>query len=190
MALRYSFAMNHFRALLLAPICSVFLFFAFGASATTLPSWGPDEIFAKSALVARARVVSSHAEWVESSESERIVTFYNVEVLELFKGETSQQEKRSTVIVALPGGVVEGIGQKVHAVPTLKTGEEWILHLSEDVGPDGARGVVTFAHGAHRISSEGQIERTRYDARVVDSPSLDTFRQDCKRLSALPRGSK
>jgi hypothetical protein len=98
---------------------------------------------AASSDVVRGRVLSSAAAW--TGDHRRIVTRVEVEVLETWKGAASGR-----VTVVQPGGVVDGIGQRVSGVAPLGTGEEVVLFL-ERTGP--YHRVVGLAQGVYRVST-------------------------------------
>lgn len=115
------------------------------ARATTVAPLSPAELGARSDLVADVVVRSRAASWV----GRRIITFYEVEVLDRWR--SADPRSPATALVALPGGVVEGIGQRVAGTPVLDVGGRYVLCLGDDVGPRGARGVIGLWQGAWRV---------------------------------------
>lgn len=112
------------------------------ARATTVVALSPAELGARSDLVADVVVRSRSTSWV----GRRIITFYEVEVLDGWRSDDPRPP--ATALVALPGGVVDGIGQWVAGTPVFDVGGRYVLCLGDDVGPRGARGVIGLWQGA------------------------------------------
>jgi len=127
----------------------------FSLSATTFTPMSAYERFMKSDLVCEVSVQGSKARWWYSGGQGRIVTFYEVVPAEVFRGRLSDEEEANQHLrIALPGGVVGEIGQRVHGVPILKEGERWLVHLGPPTGPDKARGILGFERGATKLLSK------------------------------------
>jgi hypothetical protein len=118
------------------------------ALAATTVSLSEAEIVDNSDLVARVTVLSAQAERV----GRRIVTVYALEVRESWRGEAP----REPVLLALPGGVVDGVGQHVPGTPTLAVGSEYVLCLSAPVLGD-ARALVGLWRGAWAVEEDGAL---------------------------------
>ena len=102
------------------------------------------------------RITSSDARWV----GRRILTFYRAAVVETLAAATTAADPNPRAIdVALPGGIVGTLGQRVPGTPTFVIGREYVLFLGPADGPvDGTgpgaeptRGIVGFWQGAYEV---------------------------------------
>jgi hypothetical protein len=130
---------------------AVLLLLAQSAGATTVPALTPAQVAARSDVVVEGRVLSRESAWV----GRRIFTFVTFEVDATLRGSLAAAEARTRrVTVAIPGGVVGGLGQKVAGAPVLDDGARYALCLSHANGPNGARGVVMYQRGAWRLADD------------------------------------
>ena len=108
-----------------ALLCTVFALFLFqvapAAAAVAVPS-SVEDLARGSDAVVRGRVTKVTPHW--SSDHRRILTDAEVETSSVWRGSTA-----SRVTVVVPGGVVDGIGQRVDGSPTFAEGEEVALFL-------------------------------------------------------------
>lgn len=121
------------------------------AHATTVEPLSLAELGARSDLVAEVVVRSRSSSWV----GRRIITFYEVEVLDGWR--TQDREAPRTALVALPGGIVDDVGQRVPGTPVFDVGARYVLCLGDDVGPRGARGVIGLWQGAWLVDQRGLV---------------------------------
>ena len=91
--------------------------------------------------VVRVRVTSSRSAWTD--EHRRLVTLVEVEVLERWKGTAA-----TTLTVVQPGGVLDGVGQRVAGVARLVAGEEVVLFLERE---GQAHRTVGLSQGVYRV---------------------------------------
>lgn len=113
--------------------------------ATTVEPLDDAALVERSDLIARVVVTSARAERV----GRRVLTFYEVDVVEAWSTRDGTAPTRT--VVALPGGIVGGIGQVVPGTPTLQVGQQYVLCLGDDDGPSRARGVVGLWQGAFAV---------------------------------------
>ncbi|GEJ57870.1 hypothetical protein [Anaeromyxobacter diazotrophicus] len=92
-----------------------------GAAAVAVPA-SIEELARASSAVVRGRVASAAARW--SADHRRIETEVEVEVASAWRGAAA-----SRVAVVVPGGEVDGLGQRVDGAPRLAPGEEVVLFL-------------------------------------------------------------
>ncbi|MBI1948097.1 MAG: hypothetical protein HYS27_20570 [Deltaproteobacteria bacterium] len=110
--------------------------------ATTMPERSAAEVAAASALVVEATVLDARVVRVER----RIVTVTELRVERVLR--SAEPGVAPTVVtVALPGGELAGIAQKVPGTPELRVGARYLLCLSAEVLA-GARAVVGLWQGA------------------------------------------
>lgn len=119
------------------------------AAATTVAPQEPEALAASSDLVAVVEIRSTSSAWV----GRRILTFYEAEVVEVWRTRDAVAPRR--VLLALPGGVVGAIGQRVPGMPVLEVGRRYVACLGDDDGPRGARGIMGFWQGLWRLEQEG-----------------------------------
>jgi len=134
--------------------------FASGARATTVPLTF-DEIVTKSDVVARVTVVEASSRWV----GRRIITFHELRVDEVLHGATASR----TVTLAVPGGVVDGIGQRVFGAPELRKGSSYVLCMSPELTigtapPDRGRAIVGLWRGAWKVQPDMTLAPFAHDA--------------------------
>jgi hypothetical protein len=86
----------------------------------TLERLSLDDMITKSTSIVRGKVAGSYA----AASGRVIYTHYTVQVSESYKGSAA-----STVDVAVPGGVANGLRQNFSGSPELQAGEEYVLFL-------------------------------------------------------------
>jgi hypothetical protein len=91
------------------------------AAALAVPA-SVEELARASAVVVRGRVASAGARW--SADRRRIETEADVEVVSAWRGAPAAR-----VAVIVPGGVADGLAQRVDGAPRLAAGEEVVLFL-------------------------------------------------------------
>ena len=144
-----------------AAVCALFLA-AGPALATSIPELSPRELAARSDLVGVFRVVSHESAWV----GRRIITFYQVDVEERWQtaADTTAADQPLHVVIALPGGVVGDIGQRVAGTPLLEDGQRYVACLGHDVGPRGGRAIIGLWQGLWRVGEDGLLTPFHHDA--------------------------
>lgn len=129
--------------------CAALLAAASAASASQAIRLDVERLTTAADQIVVGKVVRVQSRW--TSDRKLIVTEVEVVVAERFKGSPTD-----TVTILQPGGVVEGIGQKVAGMPRFRRGDEVVVFL-EDQG--GQRFAVTgMAQGKFRVerSSDGR----------------------------------
>lgn len=141
------------RAIVLAAALTVSI--AGPALATSVEALDEGQLAARSDLIARVVVTSARAERV----GRRVITFYELDVVDAWR--TRDATAPHKTVLALPGGVVEvdgrSIGQLVPGTPVLTVGRAYVLCLGDDVGPQGARGIVGLWQGAFEVLDSGKL---------------------------------
>jgi hypothetical protein len=138
--------LNVFRPIALA--LSVIALFTPHALATTLEQLTLDDMAQKSTGIVRARVIGSHAGSHAGTHGTNIYTYFELQVIETWKGQTDR-----TTEVAVPGGVVDGIRQSVTGAPELKQGQEYVLFLW--TSRSGLTQIIGLSQGLFQLSEEG-----------------------------------
>ncbi len=111
-------------------------------AATTVPPMTEAALGEAADVVVEGTVAHSESVW----RGTRIITFVTVV--------SGEAPALTTTLVALPGGVVDGIAQVVPGTPVLNVGARYRLYLGAASGPKlndngaRARGVVGFFRGA------------------------------------------
>ncbi len=118
----------------------------------------PDMI-AKSTAIVRAKVVSSYA----AMSGPVIYTHYQLQVGERYKGAA-----QSSVDLAIPGGVANGIRQVWERAPQLDSGAEYVFFLW--TGKSGLTQVMGLTQGLFSVAQDGSK-----DPAVTRSASHDTM---------------
>lgn len=144
------------------------------ARASSVVPMSHDELFAASDLVALVEVRSASPARV----GRRIVTFLDVDVAEVwaFAGEGSAPQE---ALVAVLGGALDGLEQRVAGMPVLEPGQRYLLFLGKETGPHGARGVVGLWQGAWSIGPDGPhpfMPDGRPSSQRAEVQSFDTWR--------------
>jgi hypothetical protein len=122
------------------------------------------DMIGKSTGIVRATVGSSFT----SRTGPVIYTHYQLQVSERYKGPA-----QSTVDLALPGGVADGIEQIYSGVPQLHSGEEYVFFLW--TGKSGLTQVIGLTQGLFGISDVGArnpaLRRTASREFMIDRTS-------------------
>jgi len=113
--------------------------------ATTLQQLSLDEMTQQSTSIVRGRVTGSST----GMRGSNVWTFYQVQVLETFKGHEAGQ-----VQVAVPGGAAGGVRQMVAGAPSLSSGSEYVLFLW--TGRSGLTQVMGLSQGLLSVIHDGQ----------------------------------
>lgn len=121
------------------------------ARATTMPERSPAEVAQASALVVEATVLSEEVRRVGG----RLVTVRELQVHEVLRSSEGAAAP-ARVSLVLPGGELEGIGQRVAGTPRLKEGARYVLCLSAPV-LGAARTVVGLWQGVWRVDGQGAL---------------------------------
>lgn len=98
-------------------------------------------------LVAWVQIEHKDARWLENGH--KIASFYEARTLRVVEGSLDSQE-RDGLIIGIPGGVVDGVGQWVPGAPIFSLHEIYLVFLGKRDGPNGARGVVALSQGVFR----------------------------------------
>jgi hypothetical protein len=114
--------------------------------ATTLEQLTLDDMAQKSTAIVRARVTGSHTAYVATSSGKDIYTYFQLQVLETWKSGPAMAE------VAIPGGVVDGIRQRVGGAPELLPGREYVLFLW--TSRSGLTQLIGLSQGVFTLSSD------------------------------------
>lgn len=126
------------------------------ALGTTLIDTRFDALRARADVVAHVKVETSSSAWT-GEHNARIVTFHEVTVMQVLTGELAPQEQmHQRLLIGVPGGAVEDIGQWVPDSPVLEPGEHYLLLLGPASGPAGARGVVGLRYGVLPLAVAGK----------------------------------
>jgi hypothetical protein len=148
-------------------IASLWLWSLAPAQATTVPPMSPAELRAAADVVVEGVVVATTSRLV----GRRVITFVT-----LVSGDRARP---TTTLVAVPGGVVDGIAQVVPGAPVLEPGLRYRLYLGradgprlDDAGP-AARGVVGFWRGAFVIGDRGEAHAFQADGRPPLTSPVD-----------------
>jgi len=118
------------------------------AAATTVPPMTPAQVRTAADVVVDGVVVTCESRWV----GQRIITFVSVV--------SGSGPSLQATLVAVPGGVVDGIAQVVPGAPRLEVGGRYRLFLGTATGPrlDGrgpaSRGIVGFFRGVFVLDDD------------------------------------
>jgi hypothetical protein len=118
------------------------------AFATVVMALSMEELTAMAPIVVHGRVERSVANWTPDKRG--IWTWTEVSVREALKG-----PKVETVLVKQPGGVLQGIGQRVSGTAHFEAGEEVVLFLEPAV--DERNAYVVLAMAAGKVTLEGTL---------------------------------
>jgi hypothetical protein len=110
----------------------------------TLEQLSLSDMSAKSTAIVRAKVVSSYA----AMSGPVIYTHYQLQVSERYKGGA-----QSTVDLAIPGGVANGVRQVWGGAPQLDTGDEYVFFLW--TGKSGLTQVMGLSQGLFAVAQDG-----------------------------------
>ncbi len=132
-------------------------------AATTVEALDDAALVERSDLIARVVVTSARAERV----GRRVITFYEMDIVETWHARDDSARSVRTV-VAMPGGVVGGIGQVVPGTPRFEVGKQYVLCLGDDNGPARARGVVGFWQGAFAVVDGARLRPFTHGAPAID----------------------
>ena len=127
-----------------ALLCMLFLAQVAPAAAALAVPASVEDLARGSDAVVRGRVAKVTPHW--SSDHRRILTDAEVETSSVWRGTAA-----SRVTVVVPGGVVDGIGQRVDGAPTFAQGEDVALFL-ERAG-DGRYRVHGLGQGKFSIAA-------------------------------------
>jgi hypothetical protein len=142
-----------------------------------------EDLARSSELVVHGRVVGTTARWTE--DGGRIFSFVEVEVLDAWRGTAGRR-----ITVAVPGGQVDGVGQRVSGAPDFQQGEEIVVFLRR--AEAGAHRVNGLAQGKFRVvGSEARPDLSglevhpapiRSGERRAEAMPLDELRRRVKGL--------
>lgn len=152
-------------------------------ASTTVEPLDDAALVERSEVIARVVVTRAHAERV----GRRVITFYDVDMVETWRARAGVNVQHT--VVALPGGVVDGIGQMVPGTPQLEVGKQYVLCLGADNGPKHARGVVGLWLGAFAVVDGARLRPFTHGG--VDSHDVEatTLRQRWASSSLSPVGT-
>jgi hypothetical protein len=128
------------------PFAILFAIGVFGSSlqCATLERLAVPDMIGKSTAIVRAQVTGSYVAKIGPV----IYTHYQLQVSERYKGPAE-----SSVDLAFPGGVLEGIRQIYSGVPQLHAGEEYVFFLW--TGKTGVTQVIGLTQGLFAVSDVG-----------------------------------
>jgi hypothetical protein len=132
------------------------LFLPGAALASSVLQQSFEEMTAVSALVIRATVGASEAHWDPAHR--RIFTYTEVRSDEELKGHASP-----VFLIRSPGGVAEGVGQRVEGSPVFHPGESVLLFLERAPDEPGVMQVSALAAGKVSLarSKLGELRASR-----------------------------
>lgn len=136
------------------------------ARATSMPPRTHEQVAAASELVVEATAITTRTAWVGG----HIVTFTDLRVERVLRSRAPAPP--SVLTVALPGGRLDGIAQRVAGAPELRAGERYLLCLSGEV-----------LRGAHTVVGLWQ------GAWLLDRGAVRGFTHDGVATTASPRAS-
>jgi hypothetical protein len=110
----------------------------------TLEQLSLSDMSAKSTAIVRAKVVSSYV----AMTSPVIYTHYQLQVGERYKGAA-----QSTIDLAIPGGVANGVRQVWGGAPLLNAGDEYVFFLW--TGKSGLTQVMGLSQGLFAVAQDG-----------------------------------
>jgi hypothetical protein len=113
----------------------------------TLEQLSMSDLIAKSTAIVRAKVVSSYA----AMSGPVIYTHYQLQVSERYKGAA-----QSTVDLAIPGGVANGIRQVWGGAPQLDKGADCVFFLW--TGKSGLTQVMGLSQGLFTVAQDGSTD--------------------------------
>jgi hypothetical protein len=125
----------------------------------TLEQLSMPDMIAKSTAIVRAKVVGSYA----AMFGPVIYTHYQLQVSERYKGAA-----QSTVDLAIPGGVANGVRQVWDGAPLLESGAEYVFFLW--TGKSGLTQVMGLTQGLFSVAQDGSK-----DPAVTRAASHDTM---------------
>ena len=125
----------------------------------TLEQLSMSDMIEKSTAIVRAKVVSSYA----AMSGPVIYTHYQLQVGERYKGAA-----QSTVDLAIPGGVANGVRQVWGGAPQLDNGADCVFFLW--TGKSGLTQVMGLSQGLFRVAQDGST-----DPAVTRTASLETM---------------
>jgi hypothetical protein len=115
----------------------------------TLAQLSMSDMIAKSTAIVRAKVVSSYA----AMSGPVIYTHYQLQVGERYKGAA-----QSTVDLAIPGGVANGVRQVWGGAPQLDNGADYVFFLW--TGKSGLTQVMGLSQGLFTVAQNGSTDPT------------------------------
>jgi hypothetical protein len=113
----------------------------------TLEQLSMNDLIAKSTAIVRAKVVSSYA----AMSGPVIYTHYQLQVGERYKGAA-----QSTVDLAIPGGVANGVRQVWGGAPQLDNGADYVFFLW--TGKSGLTQVMGLSQGLFTVAQDGSAD--------------------------------
>jgi hypothetical protein len=125
----------------------------------TLEQLSMPDMIAKSTAIVRAKVVGSYA----AMSGPVIYTHYQLQVSERYKGAA-----QSTVDLAIPGGIANGVRQVWDGAPLLDSGAEYVFFLW--TGKSGLTQVMGLTQGLFSVAQDGSK-----DPAVMRAASHDTM---------------
>jgi hypothetical protein len=131
-----------------------------------------EELAGESDAVLRGRVAGRASRWSEGGR--RLVTEIVLEVNERWRGEAPAR-----VVLLVPGGERDGVGQRVDGAPAFDDGEEVVVFLRRL--PGGAFRVHGMAQGKFRVV-EGEARPDLRRVRLVAGEG----RAGSRRVEAMP----
>jgi hypothetical protein len=123
---------------------TVFLIGASAVPAAVILDASFEEMVAESHLVLRGRIGQQQSRW--DDDGRRIYTYTELQILDVIKGDPAG----GSVLIRQPGGVVDGIGQKVAGAARFRTAEEVVLLLQQ--APDDGTVLIPLGMAAGKIS--------------------------------------
>jgi hypothetical protein len=157
---------------LLAPLC---------AEATTVLAQSFEELTRHADAVVRGTVGPQEAHW--DAAHRRIYTYVEVRVVDRLKGAPTD-----IVLVRSPGGVAEGVGQRVEGSPAFEAGEQVILFLERAPDEPGVMQVSALAAGKIHLATSklGELRASR-DLRGISQYRLGSLDRKPRWRSSLWR---
>ena len=129
---------------------------------STLQQLSLDDMIRKSTLIVRGKVQPQNLAVFHGS---LIWTHYQVQVTEVYKGTTGSQ-----LDIAIPGGVSNGIQQTYSGVPSLASGQDYVMFLW--TSKSGLTQVIGLSQGLFAVTSNSgllQVVRAAATERMLNA---------------------
>ena len=120
------------------------------ANAATTPQ-STEQLVENSSDVIRGKVISQISQWDDTHSV--IYTEVMIEITEIVLGSVA---RGATILVYVPGGIVNDTGLKVEHAPEFEDGEEVILFLTE---LDNLYSVTSWEMGKFRVENSNVVEK-------------------------------
>lgn len=129
--------------------------------ASMLEPWGTKDLTKKSNSIAVGEVTSKWTSY--DPERKMVYTYVKLKIAETLKG-----QKRSEVLIRVPGGQSKNLAMSVHGVASFRQGEKALVFLQQD--RDGAPSLVGMSQGKYlvRVDSKTGKEMAYFRSQGVE----------------------